>query len=159
MDNLFERSVSIAKFMGWEIIESEVDEKRPEHRWFMMEEKGVLGGWSSSRGLDNSSENYEKELKKLKTKFWEHLCNSNYGQCGQYHKSYFKLIPVVEKLESMGFILNSFGLNKDSGCYYTVITKDDEKLSFISNDIKYNRLESMFMVVSDTVLYLENNIK
>lgn len=34
---------------------------------------------------------------------WEHLCHPEYGRCGTYHKDWNRLMPVIEKIESLGY--------------------------------------------------------
>lgn len=91
----------IAVFMGW-YIEVKITEDYPNLEVHTSRQKDSKN-WDSSRTVFLNEPNVEESRLKTDNDLWDNLCNNSYGRAGQYNKLWDKIMPVVEKIESLDY--------------------------------------------------------
>lgn len=91
----------IAEFMGW-YIEVKVTRDYPHLEVHTSRQKNSKN-WSSSRTVFLNELNIEESRLQTDTDLWQDLCNNSYGRAGMYNELWDRLMPVIEKIESLGY--------------------------------------------------------
>lgn len=136
--NTTENNILIAEFMGARI--EEENNRFIVYNWDNKNYRPLKVIQSTPFSWNETKENTLDNI-------YKNLVNPNYGSWGKFHSSWDWLMPVVEKIEGIGFTINI------TTCTVYINNFEDSFKQIIGTSDSYSKIEAVYNAVIEFIKF------